>query len=161
MLEKIGKKAWRRRREREILSEKRVCQWRSGKINKSKRKMGEYRVKWKGQRHRQVRNNRVRNDRGNSRVPGEREWKRKKNDLDVGTRREKTGIGWKEKKEDAECAMRRERQSSTCGMNVTKWERERKRKEREEILNEDGREIRWMNEIWKRRGKIEKKRGGE
>ncbi|KAJ3628409.1 hypothetical protein MTP99_015713 [Tenebrio molitor] len=53
-------------------------------------------------------------------VPGEREWKRKKNDLDVGTRREKTGIGWKEKKEDAECAMRRERQSSTCGMNVTK-----------------------------------------
>jgi hypothetical protein len=82
--------------------------------------MGEYRVKRKGQRHRQVRKNRVRNDRGNSRVPGEREWKRKKNDLDVGTRREKTGIGWKEKKEGAECAMRRERQSSTCGMNVTK-----------------------------------------
>jgi hypothetical protein len=30
---------------------------------------------------------------------------------DVGTRREKTGIGWKERKEGAECAMReRERE---------------------------------------------------
>jgi hypothetical protein len=38
-------------------------------------------------------------------------------------------------------------------------ERERKRKEREEILNEDGREIRWMNEIWKRRGKNRKRKG--
>jgi hypothetical protein len=33
------------------------------------------------------------------------------------------------------------------------------RKERGEILNEDGREIRWMKEIWKRRERIEKKRG--
>jgi hypothetical protein len=31
------------------------------------------------------------------------------------------------------------------------------RKERGEILNEDGREIRWMKEIWKRRERIEKK----
>jgi hypothetical protein len=51
---------------------------------------------------------------------------------DVGTRREKTGIGWKERKEDTECAMRRERQSSIRGMG------KRERKEREEILNEDG-----------------------
>jgi hypothetical protein len=29
---------------------------------------------------------------------------------DVGTRREKTGIGWKERKEGAECAMRGERE---------------------------------------------------
>jgi hypothetical protein len=124
--------------------------------------MGEYRVKRKGQRHRQVRKNRVRNDRGNSRVPGEREWKRKKNDLDVGTRREKTGIGWTEKKEGAECTMRRERQSSTCGTECIEMrERERKRKEPEEILNEDGREIRWMNEIWKRRERIEKERSRE
>jgi hypothetical protein len=41
-------------------------------------------------------------------------------DLDVGTRREKTGIGWKGRKEGAECAMRRERQLSTCGMDVAK-----------------------------------------
>jgi hypothetical protein len=29
--------------------------------------------------------------------------------------------------------------------------REKERKERGEILNEDGREIRWTKEIWKRR----------
>jgi hypothetical protein len=38
--------------------------------------------------------------------------------------------------------------------------RERERKERGETLNEDGSEIRWMKEIWKRREKIEKGRGG-
>jgi hypothetical protein len=43
-----------------------------------------------------------------------------KDDSDVGTRREKTGIGWKERKEGAECAMRREKQSSTCGKDVAK-----------------------------------------
>jgi hypothetical protein len=55
---------------------------------------------------------------------------------DVGTRREKTGIGWKERKEGAECAMRgereRARESSIRGMG------ERKRKKQGEILNEDG-----------------------
>jgi hypothetical protein len=39
--------------------------------------------------------------------------------------------------------------------------RERKRKERGEILREDGREIRWMKEIWNRRERIEKERRGE
>jgi hypothetical protein len=39
-------------------------------------------------------------------------------------------------------------------------ERGRERKERGEILNEDGREIRWKKEIWKRREKLEKERGG-
>jgi hypothetical protein len=34
--------------------------------------------------------------------------------------------------------------------------RERERKERGEILNEDGQEIGSMKEIWKRRGRIEK-----
>jgi hypothetical protein len=48
-----------------------------------------------------------------------RESARERN-LDVGTRREKTGIGWKERKEGAEYAMRRERQWSTCGMDVAK-----------------------------------------
>jgi hypothetical protein len=54
---------------------------------------------------------------------------------DVGTRREKTGIGWKERKEGAECAMRereRDRESSIRGMG------ERERKKQGEILNEDG-----------------------
>jgi hypothetical protein len=39
-------------------------------------------------------------------------------------------------------------------------ERERERKEQGEIQNEDGREIRWMKEIWKRRERIEKQRRG-
>jgi hypothetical protein len=39
--------------------------------------------------------------------------------------------------------------------------RERERKERREILNEDGREIRWMKKIWKRRERIEEERGGD
>jgi hypothetical protein len=41
-------------------------------------------------------------------------------DSDVETRREKT-----QRKEGVECALRRERQSSTCGMDVAKWESER------------------------------------
>ncbi|KAH0816611.1 hypothetical protein GEV33_006180 [Tenebrio molitor] len=36
--------------------------------------------------------------------------------------------------------------------------REREEKERGEILNEDGREIGWMKEVWKRRERIEKER---
>jgi hypothetical protein len=59
-----------------------------------------------------------------------------------------------ERKEGADCAMRRERQSRTCGM------REREGKERGEILNEDGRGIRCMKEIWKRRERMKKERGG-
>jgi hypothetical protein len=38
--------------------------------------------------------------------------------------------------------------------------REREGKERREILNEDGKEIGIMKEIWKRRERIEKERGG-
>jgi hypothetical protein len=38
--------------------------------------------------------------------------------------------------------------------------RGRVRKKRGEILNEDGREITWMKEIWKRRNTTEKERGG-
>jgi hypothetical protein len=38
--------------------------------------------------------------------------------------------------------------------------RERERKERGEVLNEDGREIRRIKEIWKRRDRMEKERGG-
>jgi hypothetical protein len=61
----------------------------------------------------------------------------------MGTSREKTVIGWKARKEGAECAIRRERE----------------RKERRERLNEDGREIGWTKEIWKRRrDRMEKER---
>jgi hypothetical protein len=38
---------------------------------------------------------------------------------------------------------------------------ERERKERGEIQNEDGREIRWVKELWKRRNIIEKKWVGD
>jgi hypothetical protein len=39
--------------------------------------------------------------------------------------------------------------------------REREENERGEILSEDGREIGWMKEVWKRRERIEKERVGE
>jgi hypothetical protein len=76
----------------------------------------------------------------------------------VGTR-EKTAIGWKERKEGAECAMKRERETIEHMWNRCSKMREREGKQREEILNEDGQEIRWMKEIWKRREMIEKERG--
>jgi hypothetical protein len=38
---------------------------------------------------------------------------------------------------------------------------DRERKERGEILNGDGREIGWMQGIWKRRDRMEKERGRE
>jgi hypothetical protein len=76
----------------------------------------------------------------------------------VRTRREKTSIGWKQRKEAAECAMRRE----TIGhmWNGCSEMRERKTKERGEIQNEDGREIEWTKEIWKRRERMEMEMGG-
>jgi hypothetical protein len=77
----------------------------------------------------------------------------------VGTRRERTGIGWKKKKECAGCALRRERDDRAHVERMRRNEREGKK--RGEILSEDGREIGWMNEVWKRRARIEKERGGE
>jgi hypothetical protein len=77
-------------REKEVIPEERICQWRSGKIE-SKRKM-ECGAEWKGQRHRQARKNGENQrsqikqgvwkvyGRGNAGVPGERECKREKND---------------------------------------------------------------------------------
>jgi hypothetical protein len=47
-------------------------------------------------------------------------------DSDVGTMRGKTGVGWKESKE-VQNVLCGERQSSTWGMDVAKWERERER----------------------------------
>jgi hypothetical protein len=38
--------------------------------------------------------------------------------------------------------------------------RERERRQRDEILSEDGRKIRWRKEIWKRRERIEKEGWG-
>jgi hypothetical protein len=38
--------------------------------------------------------------------------------------------------------------------------RERERTERREILNKDGREIKWMKEIWKKSQKIKNERDG-
>jgi hypothetical protein len=67
----------------------------------------------------------------------------------VGATRKKTGTGRKERKESEECAM-------TMRSEIRKTER----KERGRILNEDGREIGWMKELWKRRDKMEKERGG-
>jgi hypothetical protein len=56
----------------------------------------------------------------------------------------------KQELEAAKCAMRR-REIIEHMWNGYSEMRERERKKRGEILNEDGREIRWMKEIWKRR----------
>jgi hypothetical protein len=96
-------------------------------------------------------------DRGNSGVPGERECKERKMMARFRrgkTRREKRGIGWKRRKEGAECAMRREREHMWNGC------REMREGGKERWENEDEREIRWIKEIWKRRERIEKERGG-
>jgi hypothetical protein len=92
---------------------------------------------------------------------GERARKKGKlwRDLDVGTKRERTSTGWRRRKECAGCAVRRgDDRAHVRGCGEM---REREEKERGEILNEDGREIGWMKEVWKRRERIEKERGGE
>jgi hypothetical protein len=55
---------------------------------------------------------------------------------EVGTRRERTGMGRKEKREGAGGHARTVRRSNTCGEM-----RERERRERGEIWSEDGREM--------------------
>jgi hypothetical protein len=101
-------------------------------------------------------------DRGCSDVPGEEESEREKNDgeIQMWEREERSGIGCKERREGAGCAARRERRSSTCAPHGCGEMREREGKERREILSEDGREIGWMKEIWKRE-RIEKEREGK
>jgi hypothetical protein len=73
-------------------------------------------------------------------------------DSDVGTRREKTGTGWTERKE---------RWGEKDNLAHVEWMKRNETgegKERREIRNEDGREIGWMKEIWKRKERIEKER---
>jgi hypothetical protein len=50
--------------------------------------------------------------------------------------------------------MRREKTGTEC-KERKEGERQRERKERGEILNKDGREIRWMKKIWKRKKRTE------
>jgi hypothetical protein len=154
MLERKEKK-YGEEGEKEILSEKREWQDRGGKI-KTKRKMDECRAERKGQRHRQARK------KGNPEATGERECKRKKRwrVLFVGTRREKTGIRWKKRKEGTECATYEESERIEHLWNGYSEIREREKKERRENLNKDGREIRWIKAIWKRRERIKIERAG-
>jgi hypothetical protein len=68
---------------------------------------------------------------------------------------------WTEE-EERRCRMcYEERETIEQMLNGCSEMRERERKERGEILNEDGREIRWMKEIWYRRDRIKKEMGGE
>jgi hypothetical protein len=70
--------------------------------------------------------------------------------------RKQIGTGWKER-----CRMcYEERETIEHMWNGYSEMRKRERKERGEIQNEDGREIRWMKEICKMRERIEKERGG-
>jgi hypothetical protein len=62
--------------------------------------------------------------------------------------------------EERRCRMCYEERETTEHMwNGCSEMRERERKERGEILNEDGREIGWMKRTWKKRDIIEKERG--
>jgi hypothetical protein len=64
---------------------------------------------------------------------------------------------WDERRrKKVKCAMWKEKQCNRCSEM-----RQKERKERGEILNEDGREIRWLKEIWKRRERIKKKGVGD
>jgi hypothetical protein len=64
---------------------------------------------------------------------------------------------WK-KGEERRCTMRDE-ESDTIKHMWNEWEREGKKWG--EMLKEDEREMGWMKEIWKRRERIEKERGGD
>jgi hypothetical protein len=89
-------------------------------------------------------------------LPGGRECKREKNEGEIPMwKRGERGIGRKKRKEGAGCATRRERRLSTYGEM-----RETEEKEGGKILNEDGRELGWVKEIWKKRERTEKDRGG-
>jgi hypothetical protein len=159
---RILTKCWREKkkhteegeREREILSEKRACQWRSGKI-KRKRKINECRdewKEWKGQTQTSKKEGEesknpdtTRSIRGvwmTEEIPeylGRESAKERKMIASFWCENEKTeNRYWMEGDEIRRrmCYdMRRDRQLSTCGMDVAKWggEREREReREREE-----------------------------
>jgi hypothetical protein len=67
---------------------------------------------------------------------------------------------WTER-EERRCRMcYEERETIEHTWNGCTEIRERERKERGEILNENGWEIGWIKEIWKRRDRMEKERGG-
>jgi hypothetical protein len=159
--------------EREILPEERLCQWRSGKIE-SKRKMDERRPEWKGQRHRQARKKRENQriqiqqgvwevyGRGNSGVPGERESAQERKMM----ARFRCG---NEERENRYWMEREERRRRMCyeGREIIKhiWngcnEMREGGKGARSQMNEDRKEIRWMKEVWKRRERTEKERGGD
>jgi hypothetical protein len=64
--------------------------------------------------------------------------------------------------EERRCRMCYEEKETNKHMwNGCNEMRERERKERREITNEDGREIGWMKEIWKRSDRMEKERGAD
>jgi hypothetical protein len=156
---------------REILTEERVCKWRSGKIE-SKMKMDECRAEWKGKdTDKQERRERIRESRYN------REYERcmTKEILEYLGRestRERKMMGrfrcgneerenryWMEGEEKKWRMCYGERKTTEHMWNGFSEMREREAKERGEILNEDGREIGWMKEIWKRGERIKKEMG--
>jgi hypothetical protein len=101
-------------------------------------------------------------DRGSSGVPGERAREREKNDgeIQMWESREMENRSWTEE-EERRCRMcHEERQTIEHMWSGCNEMRERERKERKEILNEDGRKLRWMKDIWKRRERIVILKGG-
>jgi hypothetical protein len=62
--------------------------------------------------------------------------------------------------EERRCRMCYEERETIEHWNGCSEMKERERKERGEILNEDGSEIGWMKDIWTRRDRMEKERDG-
>jgi hypothetical protein len=65
-----------------------------------------------------------------------------------------------EEDEGTECATYEESERIEHLWNGYSEIREREKKERRENLNKDGREIRWIKAIWKRRERIKIERAG-
>jgi hypothetical protein len=156
------KKNTEKKERQKYLSEKRMCQWRSGKIKSKRRWMNVELSERDKDTNKQKKGKESKNPDTTGSMRGV--WQRKYLGRESARERkmmtrfrcgnqERENRYWREGEEK----RYRTCQLNICGMGVAKWEKGR---EREEILSEDGREIIWMKEIWKKRERIEKERRG-
>jgi hypothetical protein len=89
----------------------------------------------------------------------ERVQEKEKLRLDLDGNEDRENRYWMEGKE-RRCRMCYEERETIEHWNGCSEMKPRERKERGEILNEDGKQIGWMKQIWNRRDRMEKERGG-
>jgi hypothetical protein len=106
-------------------------------------------------------------EKGNFRVPTKREYKREREkretndgEIQMWEREERKQILDGRRGKKVQDMLRERKETIEHMWNGCSEMRERERKGRGEILNEDGREIGWMKETWKRRERTEKERDG-